>query len=267
MNDRPFLFDIHSHLNDAAFDSDREEVIARIREKNVFTITVGTGADMSQKACDIARNEQGFFASIAQHPSDNTKEIFDREFYIKLAKENSKVVSIGECGLDYFRLLPENEINEKVRQKKLFEDHIDLAVSLNKPMMIHCRDAHKDILDILKDKKKEYGDSLRGDIHFFADTVETAKQYFDLDFTVSFTGVITFARNYDEVIKYAPLSRIMSETDAPYVAPIPYRGKRCEPIYVEEVVKKLAEIRGEDLEMVQKAMVDNAFRIFNLEKF
>jgi len=264
MNGLPLLFDIHSHLNDVAFDGDRTDAIARMREKKVFTITVGTGADMSKKACDIARDNEGSFASIAQHPSDNTKEIFDRDLYLKLAKENPKVVAIGECGLDYFRLLPENEKEEKARQKKLFEDHIELAVTLNKPLMIHCRDAHKDILDILKDKKREYGDKLRGDIHFFADSVETAKQYFDLDFTVSFTGVITFARNYDEVIRYSPLSRIMSETDAPYVAPIPYRGKRCEPIYVEEVVKKIAEIRGEDLDVVQKAMVDNAFRVFNI---
>lgn len=264
MKDRPLLFDVHSHLNDAAFDVDRDEVVALTHERNIFTITVGTDADMSKKACDIAREQNGFFASIAQHPADNTKEIFDREWYVKLARENQKVVAIGECGLDYFRLLPENEKEEKARQKKLFEAHMDLAVSLNKPMMIHCRNAHKDILDILKDKKREYGDILRGDIHFFADSIETAKQYFDLDFSVSFTGVITFARNYDDVIKYAPLSRIMSETDAPYVAPIPYRGKRCEPIYVEEVVKKIAEIRGENFEMVRLQLVDNAFRIFNL---
>lgn len=118
------------------------------------------------------------------------------------------------------------------------------------------------MLDLLASKKREYGDKLRGNIHFFSEGPEAAKKYFDLDFTISFTGVITFAREYDETIRYAPLDLILSETDCPYVAPVPYRGKRNEPAYVVEVVKKISDIREEEFETVREQLVKNAFRVF-----
>ena len=130
--------------------------------------------------------------------------------------------------------------------------------------MIHSRDAYEEILEILEPLAKLYGPKLRGDLHFFTGSLEQAKRFWTIGFTTSFTGVITFARDYDEVIKNAPLNMIMSETDAPWVSPVPYRGKRNEPSYVQEVVKKIAEIRGEDLETVQKALVSNTCRMFNL---
>lgn len=262
--EHPRFFDIHSHLNDKAFDTDRSDVISRMRAHDVWTITVGTDKEMSQEACDISETSEGLFAAIGVHPIDNSQEIFDPQFYRSLAQSNKKVVAIGECGLDHFRIPQENLESEKKRQRDLFEVQIDLAAGLDLSLMIHCRDAHQDAIDILRAKKREYGEKLRGNIHFFADTIETAKKYFDLDFTVSFTGVITFASQYNEVIAYAPLSHIMSETDAPYVAPVPYRGKRCEPWQVEEVVKKIADIRGDDLEMVQKILVENAMRVFQI---
>jgi TatD DNase family protein len=262
---KPRLFDIHSHLNDSAFDQDQGEVIARMKERDLWTITVGTDREMSKKAAELTLKGEGLFATIGMHPTDNTKEGFDTKYYNDLAITYPKVVAIGECGLDYFRTPHEKLQEEKKRQFDLFEKQIELAVGLDLPLMIHCRDAHQDILDILESKKKEYGDRLRGDIHFFADTIETAKRYLDIDFTMSFTGVITFAPEYHEVVKYLPLSHIMSETDAPYVAPVPYRGKRCEPLYVEEVVKKIAEIRKEPIDVVQKMMVDNAFRVFCID--
>lgn len=138
--------------------------------------------------------------------------------------------------------------------------------------MIHCRDseksladAHRDAIGIFAAKKKEAGERLRGNIHFFSQTTEIAREYFALGFTISFTGVITFTHEYDEVVRFAPLDHIMAETDCPYVAPAPYRGKRNEPIYVEEVVKKIAELRGEDFEVVREALVQNAFRVFNIK--
>ncbi|MBI2120264.1 MAG: TatD family hydrolase [Parcubacteria group bacterium] len=155
-----------------------------------------------------------------------------------------------------------------MRQSAVFESQLELAVSLDKPLMIHCRNAHADMLDILASKKKEHGEKLRGNIHFFSEGSETAKKYFDLDFTISFTGVITFARDYDETVRYAPLDLILSETDCPYVAPVPYRGKRNEPAYVIEVVKKIAAIRSscrsEDFETVREQLVKNAFRVFGI---
>jgi len=259
----PKFFDSHSHLNDSRFDEDRAAALLRMKEHDVWSLVVGTDRKMSEDAVALAQNNEGIFASIAQHPTDDAKEIFDLAFYQSLIK-NKKIVAIGECGLDHSRVPEEKREEEATRQTILFEKHIELAVSNDLPLMIHCRDAHPDLLQILASKKKEYGERLRGNIHFFSEGPETAKKYFDLDFTISFTGVLTFARNYDETVKYAPLDRILSETDCPYVAPVPYRGKRNEPIYVGEVVKAIANIRSQDFETVREAMVKNAFRLFNI---
>ncbi len=254
-------FDIHSHLESSRFDEDREEVISRMQGDGVFTITVGTDLENSKKAVRIADKYENVFASIGLHPTD-TKEDFKEEDYVELIK-NPKVVVIGECGLEFTRL-GENSEEEKVRQTDIFEKQIDFAVKYNKTLMIHCRDAHFETINILNKKKEQYGDKLRGNIHFFSGDVDTAQAYLDLGFTMSFTGVITFTEDYDEVIKFIPLDKIMSETDAPYVAPVPYRGKRCEPVYVKEVVKKIAEIKNLDEKEVKKAMVENVAREFGL---
>jgi len=267
-------FDIHSHLESSKFDKDREEVISRMKDEGIFTITVGTDLENSKKAVRLADKYENIFASIGLHPNDTrptfekvdggqAPEDFNEEDYIELVK-NQKVVAIGECGLEFFRLGEDAE-NEKLRQINIFQKQIDFAVKYNKPLMIHCRDAHIETIEILEKNKKQYGDKLRGNIHFFSGDVELAKRYIDLGFTISFTGVITFADQYDEVIREIPLEKIMSETDAPFVAPEPYRGKRCEPLYVKEVVKRIAEIKGLDEEIVEKAMVGNAFEFFGVK--
>lgn len=255
------FIDIHSHIQDSAFDADRDLVIARMKEKGVAALVVGTDFEMSQKAVELAEKYENLFATIGLHPTDNRKEVFEEKKYRALA-ESQRAVAIGECGLDYSRIAPENLAEEKTRQKETFEIQLDFAVLLDKPLMIHCRDAHDDVLDMSDAKKREYGERLRGNIHFFSAGKEIAKRYLELDFTLSFTGVITFARDYDEAVSYAPLDMILSETDCPYVAPIPYRGKRNEPAYVEEVVKKIAEVRKEDYEKVREAMAENAKRVF-----
>ncbi|MCI0542205.1 TatD family hydrolase [bacterium] len=255
--------DIHSHIQDSRYDVDREEVLARMRERQVAALVVGTDLEMSRKAIALAEKHENLFATIGLHPTDNQKEGFSEKEYRGLAL-NEKVVAIGECGLDYFRLTPEKSIEEKKRQREIFEKQIELAVLLNLPLMLHCRDAHEDVLDILNTKKKEHGEKLRGNVHFFSAGKDVAKKYLNLDFTLSFTGVITFTRDYDEALIYAPLDMIMSETDCPYVAPVPYRGRRNEPVYVEEVVKKMAEVRGEEFEKVRVAMVENSKRVFKI---
>jgi len=259
----PKYIDIHSHLNDKQFDVDQKEVIDRTLKESVWTIIVGTDKDMSQKACDISATHDGLFASIGVHPVDNIQEKFDMDFYRQLNKKNPKVVAIGECGLDYLHL-SKDDSKEIRRQKERFESHIELAVELKKPLMIHCREAYSDLLDILEVKKREYGENLNANIHFFAGDLGIAKKCLNLDFMLSFTGVITFARDYDEVVKYSPLEKIMVETDAPYVSPVPYRGKRCEPLYVSEIAKKVAMIRGEDETIVSGALVENAMKFFSL---
>ncbi len=273
-------FDIHSHLESSRFDEDlptgqagREEVISRMQDEGVFTITVGTDLEQSKRAVQVADKYENVFASIGLHPND-TIEDFREEDYAELVK-NPKVVCIGECGLELAPLekgrqrrpssLTGLDRKEYERQIDIFKKQIDFAVKYDKPMMIHVRDAHSEVLNILDEKKKDYGDKLRGNIHFFSGDVDIAKRYLDLGFTMSFTGVITFTKDYDEVIKYIPLDKLMSETDAPFVAPVPYRGKRCEPLYVKEVVKRIAEIKELDEEEVKKAMVENAQKFFRIK--
>lgn len=268
----PKFFDIHAHLNDASFDSDRNDVLARMKKRGVSAIIVGTDHKSSQDAVTMASfSDDGIYASIGVHPIDDRNENFREALFEELAL-SPRVVAIGECGLDYSRLADvTNVLDEKSRQCELFEKQIEFAIAHDLPVMLHVRDsdkkladAHRDVLLILKEKKNIVGDRLRGNVHFFSQTIDIAREYFSLDFTISFTGVITFSNEYNEVVRQAPLDRIMTETDCPYVSPIPYRGHRNEPVYVDEVVKKIADIRGEDLETVRAQLVQNALRVFNI---
>lgn len=250
----PKYFDIHSHLNFKDYDADRGEVINRLKETETHTIVIGTDFESSKSAVDLAEKYEGIYACIGIHPINDFDENSDISLFSELIK-HPKVVTVGECGLDFYHAKKETDYE---RQKNLFLAQISFAVAHNKPVMIHARDAYEEILEILEPMKKDYGAKLRGNVHFFAGTVDIAKRFFNIGFSISFTGVITFTRDYDEVIKSAPLNMIMSETDAPYVSPVPYRGKRNEPIFVSEVVKRIAEIRGEDEEAVRVVLVNNA---------
>ncbi len=278
----PKYIDIHSHVNFKAFDEDRDEVIKRALENDTWVINVGTQIDTSKKAVEMANQyKEGVYAIIGLHPihtgasyhdekelGEGGKEFtsrgenFDKDAYRELLKD-PKVVGIGECGLDYFRLTEESV----EKQKNDFIAQIELANEFNKPLMLHIRNnpedkshnAYADALEILKACSK-----VKGDVHFFAGSVEDAKAFVDFGFTLSFTGVITFASSYDEVIKVTPLDMIMSETDSPYVTPAPHRGKRNEPVYVSEVVKKIAEIKGLPEAEVAQAIINNAKRVFDI---
>lgn len=259
---KPEYFDIHCHLDSEDYASDRDAVIERMNESDVWGITIGTALEDSRVAVDLALKHSHVFSCIGVHPRDDDSAVFDEKEFTHLVK-NKKVVAIGECGLDYFRFEGDFE-KEKKRQKKLFEEQIMFALKHDKPLMLHCRDAYEDSVDVLEDYAKKYGDKLRGNAHFFAGDLDIARRLLDIGFTLSFTGVITFARNYDGVIRYAPLEMLLSETDAPWVAPIPYRGKRNEPSYVPSVVRQIAIIREDNLGSVKEAMVRNAFRVFGI---
>lgn len=249
--------DIHSHLNFGDYDADWDEVIGRLQQTDTGTIVVGTDYESSKRAVEIADKHENIWACVGVHPVDNPTRVFEKDKFDELMK-NPKVVAVGECGYDFFHIEKATDLE---RQSKLFDEQINFAIEHDKPLMIHSRNAYLELLDVLEPLKAKHGEKLRGDIHFFAGTLEEAKRFWAIGFTTSFTGVITFARNYDEVIKNAPIEMLMSETDAPFVAPAPYRGKRNEPSYVSEVVKKIAEIRGEDLESVRAKLVENALRM------
>jgi TatD DNase family protein len=278
----PKYIDIHSHVNFKAFDEDREQVLKRALDNNTWVINVGTQIDTSKKAVELAHKyPEGVYAIIGLHPIHtgasfhdekelgeggaeftSRGEVFDKEKYLELLRD-PKVVGVGECGLDYFRC--DTESIEK--QKKAFIEQIEIANEVGKPLMLHIRNnpenkelnAYSDALEILKQHAK-----VKGDVHFFAGSLEDAKGFVDFGFTLSFTGVITFAKNYDEVIRNTPLDMIMSETDAPYVSPVPYRGKRNEPIYVSEVVKRISEIKNIPLDTVSEALIANAKRVWKI---
>ena len=260
--------DIHSHLNDSRFDTDLSDALARMREANVQTIVVGTDYAMSVKAIQLAEAHPDIWATIGLHPTDNHKEIFDTAAYEQLLA-HPRVVAIGECGLDYYWPAhdgwPHGEKEEKIRQRELFEHQIAVAQKAGKPLMSHGRstsrsmDAYEDLLAVLKNFP-----SVQGNVHFFVGNTNIATQFLDIGFTLSFTGVLTFTHDYDETARFVPLDRIMVETDAPYVAPAPYRGKRNEPAYVVETYKALAAIRDIDEEELSVAVLQNARRVFGI---
>ncbi len=261
--------DIHSHLNLEPLKKERDAVIMRMHEHEVATITIGVDYKTSTEAIEIAESYDFIWAGIGMHPTDNTEEFFDLEKYKALA-ENKKVVCIGECGLDYFR---DQQDETKARQKEIFLKHILLALAVSKPLMIHARpskgtmDAYHDVLDILEEYRNKDGgvaSALKGNFHFFVGNIEVAKRILALGFTMSFDGPITFARDYDEVIKFIPLESIMAETDAPFAAPVPHRGKTCEPYMVVEIVNKIAEIKGVPLNEVTEVLASNSKKTFNI---
>jgi len=270
----PKFFDVHTHVPFAAYEKDREVVIRRAHDEGVWMINVGTEKGTSLKTVELAESvPEGVYATVGLHPIHTDKsfhdkqelgpegkefssrgEVFDMAAYRELALRE-KVVAIGECGLDYYRLAEET----KAKQYAAFEAQIALANELNLPLMLHIRNAYRDAYDILKTHAR-----VKGNVHFFAGTWEEAKLFLSMGFTLSFTGVITFARTYDETIKNAPRAQILSETDAPYVAPVPHRGRRNEPAYVAAVARSIAEIRGEPEEIVREALVANARRVFSV---
>jgi TatD DNase family protein len=289
------MFDCHSHVQFAAFKGEEEAVIARAQAAGVSVINVGTQADTSETAIALAHKYQtGVYAAVGLHPVHTTKsfhdeaelgggeaakafvsrgEKFDEQLYRRLAAD-PKVVALGECGLDYYRVTSVDAPTEdeweqiKLRQKEVFLAHARIARDLGKALMIHCRpskgtdDAYEDLLSLVA------GDSSLQTVpkvlHFYVGSVAMTQKFLQAGFNFEFGGVITFAMSYDAQIKMIPLDRILTETDAPYVSPEPYRGQRNEPAYVTEVVKKLAQIKGVSYDEVAAATDANTRRIFNI---
>ena len=295
----PFLFDSHTHLQFSAFNNDRDEVIKRTLDDNIWIVNVGSQKDTSKKAVDLANKyPEGVYATVGLHPIHVDKnhydfqefdgdngfnprgEKFDYDFYKNLAR-NEKVVAIGECGLDYAVFAREqgerlqkqasaealregglpSEEKLKDKQKEIFIKHIELAHEINKPLMVHCRQAFDDLISVLI-SHLSFLNTPPGIIHFFTGTSDDAKKLLEMEFYFTFGGLITYNRQFDEIIKFLPLEKILLETDAPYVAPEPYRGKRNEPIYIIETAKKLAGIKNISLEKICEQTTENAIKVF-----
>ncbi len=303
--------DTHAHVNLSAFAEDRNVVIDTCAREGVAMINVGTKESTSKNAVQLAQSFDNCYAIVGLHPIQTVSgmhdedeigeggqaftskgEVFEADFYRELA-QSPKVVGIGECGFDYYRLSESRSSTPGVRmterkkveseakyhtdpeshgvQEAAFIAQIQLANKLKLPLMIHTRgpkpggesptgrSVYEDVYDILKQYAK-----VPFNIHFYAGSWEQAQKFFNIGGTISFTGVITFAKDYEEVVRNTPLDLLHAETDCPYVAPVPYRGKRCDPTMVKEVYKKIAAIKGEDEEKVRLQLLENAQRLYNL---
>ncbi len=249
--------DTHCHLQFEDYDKDREEEIQKMKEYETLGIVVGVDIASSKQAIKLAEENEHLFACVGVHPTYEEPNLDELENLVK----HEKVVAIGECGMDFFRDKKE-DVYEK--QKKLFDYQIDLAIKYNKPLVIHARSAYKELFEILSERKKEAGDKLMVNMHFFGGNMDDAKNFIDLGFMLSFSGVITFARDYDEVVRFAPITHLLTETDSPYATPIPFRGKRNNPRFVSEVVTAITKIREDNFDDIQQVVFENACRFFKL---
>jgi TatD DNase family protein len=275
--------DIHSHLNLQPLLENKEIILAKMREMGIGTITVGTSFETSRTAVKIAEeNPDICWATVGIHPcecgvllcdngesgsrSETSEGWCGNWSELEVLAGNPKVVAIGETGLDYFR---ENIPESQVLQTEMFKKHVGLAVRVNKPLMLHVRsskgsdDAYYDALEILGGFAAQ--NRPRANFHFFSGSKQCMLDIITAGYTVSVDGPITFVGDYDEMIKAVPLDKIMIETDAPYAAPAPYRGKTCEPWMVVEVAKKIAGLKGLDPEMVRLQLIENTKDFFNLD--
>jgi TatD DNase family protein len=248
-------FDTHAHLNFPDYNKDREDVIENTLNQGVFVINIGTDIKESEKVIEIARNyKEGVYAVIGLHPLHIDDEDFCYKDYKKLAQDK-KVVAIGETGLDY-KYIKENE-EAKEKQKKVFREHIKLSKELNLPLVLHCRMAHKDLLEILKESTDIFGV-----LHCFSGRLKEAEEYLKLGFYLGINGII-FKMNLEKAIKEIPLEKIVLETDCPFLSPVEDK-KRNEPLFLKHISSEVARIKEIKEEEVMGKTTENAKKLFNI---
>ncbi|PIZ96266.1 MAG: hypothetical protein COX80_01650 [Candidatus Magasanikbacteria bacterium CG_4_10_14_0_2_um_filter_33_14] len=279
------IFDSHCHIQFKGFDEEREDVLKICAEKNIWLHAIGTQKDTSKKAVELAESHDNIFASIGIHPIHlfptyvdeeessfvSREESFDEEYFDELAK-SPKVIAVGECGFELYHVPKDKTVEEVLaKQKEIFLAQYHFAQKHNLPLVIHVRDAHDQLIEVLKELPKP----IRGVIHCFSGDWSVASKYLDFGLNLGFTGIITFPikktapqiqEDLWEVVQKVPNDRFIVETDAPYLAPQKYRGKRCEPWMVEEVADKVAELKGLSIDEVKKLALENSLRVFDRMK-
>jgi len=276
------LFDSHAHVNFKAFNDDNKEIIQRCLDKSIWMVNVGTQKHTSEKAIDIANQyPEGAYAAVGLHPIHldtglvkmkvDTEEInfnsreedFDYAFYKKLA-EDSKVVAIGEVGLDYY-WRPKTKARKKLfkqKQKDLLVKQIELAEDLNLPVIFHCRVAHNDMMEVLSEKRPK-----RAVAHSFVGNLDQLKKYLDFGYYIGFNGIIfktIEGINFEEVIKEVPLERLLVETDCPYLSPPPYLNQRNSPLYLKYIIEEVARIKDVSFDKIAEATFENTKDLFEI---
>jgi TatD DNase family protein len=255
------LIDSHAHLDFPQFDSDREQVIVRARGSGITAI-INVGADLqsSKNSIELAERYPFIFAAVGIHPHD--AKTLDEPALQELQNmaRHPRVVAIGEIGLDYYR-----DLSPRDKQQEAFERQLDLAHTFDLPFIIHDRDAHDDIMSVLEERTTE-SRPLRGVLHCFSGGVSMAQRALDIGLHISVGGPVTFrnARQLPEVVRQVPLSRLLLETDCPYLTPAPHRGKRNEPAYVLLVAQAVAALKEISLAEVQRVTTQNVRELFGL---
>uniref|UniRef100_A0A7C2IQN1 TatD family deoxyribonuclease n=1 Tax=Ammonifex degensii TaxID=42838 RepID=A0A7C2IQN1_9THEO len=253
------LTDTHCHLDDQRFDADRVAVVDRARVAGVTRIiTVGYDIASSRRGVDLAGSLPGVFAVVGVHPHDAVAAPPDYVEQLRELAREPRVVAVGEIGLDFYR-----DLSPRPVQREVFAAQLCLAREFGLPVVVHCREAHGEVYEILKREAA----GLAGVMHCFSGGWEEAKRFLALGFYISIAGPVTFPQSskLGEVARRVPLDRLLLETDAPYLTPVPHRGKRNEPAYLVHTAQKVAEIRGMSLEEIAEATTESAARLFRLE--
>ena len=250
------IFDSHAHYTDKAFNDDRENMLGSLRESGICgVINCGADIESSVSSVELANKYDYIYAACGIHPEEADKIPENYIEFLKNLARNEKCVAIGEIGLDYYWRQDNKEL-----QKNVFVEQILLAKKLNLPIIVHSRDAHEDTLNILRQYKP------KGVLHCFSGSVETAKEVLKLGMYIGLGGAVTFknAKKPVEVAEFLPLDRLLLETDCPYMAPVPMRGKRNDSSYIPYVAKKIGEVKGMDPQEVIDAATENTKRLFEL---
>ncbi len=252
------IFDSHSHYDDDAFDPDREELLSSLSSKGVVgTITAGSDLATSQICLDLACQYPFVFAAVGVHPHEVAEAPEDYLDQVKQLSAMPKVVSIGEIGLDYHY-----DFSPRSLQKERFAQQLELAKELDLPVIVHDREAHADTLDLLKKYRP------KGVVHCFSGSVELMRETVKLGMYIGLGGAVTFknARHPVDVAREVPIDRLLLETDCPYMAPVPYRGKRCDSSMIAVTAGRIAEIRQCDVQELVNITCQNTLQLFNIPK-
>lgn len=250
------LIDTHAHYDDAAFDEDRKQLISSLQKENIIAVNVGASLDSSREAVFLAHEYDNIFAAVGMHP-DEVYELNDSDMdTLKNYSKDDRVLAIGEIGLDYSREDADREV-----QKYWFSKQLDVAREVKLPVLIHSRDAAKDTFDIMKEKN---AGEIGGVVHCYSYGAELAKEYLKMGMFFGIGGVVTFknAKKLKEVVEFLPINSIVLETDSPYLAPEPNRGKRNSSLNLKYVVKVISEIKGISEEEVISVTGENALRLY-----
>ena len=261
------FFDTHAHLDFPDYANDLPEVIARAESAGICKmISIGTSLSSSERAVRLAEKFPSVYAAVGWHPTEAMKAPSDLRPALREFAKHPKVVAIGEIGMDYHRLPSSNsgniddDIRYKRRQAEIFQQQIEVAIETGLNCVIHQRDAFDDTLAQLK----QFTGNTRGVFHCFGESAERMKRVLDIGSLVSFTGIVTFknGQNVRDTVAATPLDSLMLETDCPYLAPVPYRGKRCEPAYVKEISEIVAQVKGCSLDDLSAATCKTATEFF-----